>query len=94
MYPYGTRVPPPPPRRDLGLVTGVPPGKDMRPVEVLWDGDGVPRVQGVKEIVCCKQRLIVSEIGNIASSIPRKQVEYTCFSLPKYRVLRFNSLRR
>ena len=28
--------------RDLGPVTGVPPGKDRGPVEVLWDGDGVP----------------------------------------------------
>ena len=28
--------------RDLGPVTGVLPGKDMGPVEVLWDGDGVP----------------------------------------------------
>ena len=26
---------------DLGLVTGVPPRKDMGPVEVLWDRDGV-----------------------------------------------------
>ena len=34
--------------RDLGLVTGVPPpsGKDMGPVEVLWDEDWVP-VPGV-----------------------------------------------
>ena len=29
-------------RRNLGPVTGVPPRKDMGPVEVLWDGDGVP----------------------------------------------------
>ena len=26
----------------LGPVTGVPPGKDMGPVEALWDGDGIP----------------------------------------------------
>ena len=25
---------------DLGAVTGLPPGKDMEPVEILWDGDG------------------------------------------------------
>ena len=30
--------------RDLGPVTGVPLRKDMGPVEVLWDGDGYPRV--------------------------------------------------
>ena len=29
------------PGRDLEPVTGVPPQKDMGPVEVLWDGDGV-----------------------------------------------------
>ena len=35
--------PSPPPRRYLGQMTGVPLlGKDMGPVEVLWDGDGVP----------------------------------------------------
>ena len=28
--------------RDLGLVIGYPPGKDMGPVEVLWDGEGYP----------------------------------------------------
>ena len=28
--------------RDLGPVTGVSPAKAMGPVEVLWDGDGVP----------------------------------------------------
>ena len=28
--------------RDLGPVTGVPPRKDLGPVEVLWDEDGVP----------------------------------------------------
>ena len=28
--------------KDLRLVTGVPPGKNMGPVEVLWNGDGVP----------------------------------------------------
>ena len=27
---------------NLGPVTGVPPRKDMGPVEILWDGDGVP----------------------------------------------------
>ena len=31
------------PWRDLGPVTEVPPGKDMGPVEVLWDGDGYPK---------------------------------------------------
>ena len=30
------------PRRNLRPVTGVPPGKDIEPVEVLCDGDGVP----------------------------------------------------
>ena len=29
-------------RRDLGPVTGVPPRKNMGPVEVLWDGHGAP----------------------------------------------------
>ena len=40
----GDGVPPPwgTPCRDLGPVTGVPPRKDMGPVEVLWDGDGIP----------------------------------------------------
>ena len=28
--------------RDLGPVTGTPPRKDMGPVEVLWDEDGMP----------------------------------------------------
>ena len=32
--------------RDLGPVIGVPPGKDMGPVEVLWDGDGLPPQKG------------------------------------------------
>ena len=27
---------------DPGPVTGVPPGKHMGPVEVLWEGNGVP----------------------------------------------------
>ena len=31
------------PGRDLGLVAGVPCRKDMGPVEVLWDGHGVPQ---------------------------------------------------
>ena len=31
---------PPQQGKDLGPVTGVPPRKDMGPVEVLWDGDG------------------------------------------------------
>ena len=31
-----------PPGRDLGPFTGGPPEKDVGPVEVLWDGDGVP----------------------------------------------------
>ena len=30
------------PIRELGPVTGVPLGKDLGPLEVLWDGDGVP----------------------------------------------------
>ena len=25
---------------------GVPPGKDLSPVEVLWDGDGIPPWKG------------------------------------------------
>ena len=44
-YPIpGLGVPPPwgTPCRDLGPVIGVPPRKDMGPVEVLWDGDGTP----------------------------------------------------
>ena len=32
---------PPTTRKDTRPVTGVPPGKDMGPMEVLWDGDGV-----------------------------------------------------
>ena len=32
--------------RDLKPVTGVPAAKDMGPVEVLWDGDGVPPPKG------------------------------------------------
>ena len=27
----------------MGPGTGVPPGKDMGPVEILWDGDRVPQ---------------------------------------------------
>ena len=30
------------PHPDLRLVAGISPGKDIAPVEVLWDGDGVP----------------------------------------------------
>ena len=37
----GTGVPLPTPSRDLGSVTGVPFRKNMGPVEVLWDGDGL-----------------------------------------------------
>ena len=43
-YPPSTRnwgTPPPGTGRDLGPVIGVFPRKDIRPVEVLWDGDGV-----------------------------------------------------
>ena len=42
--------------RYLGPVTRVPPppGKDMVPVEVLWDGDGVPPRKdiGPVEVLC------------------------------------------
>ena len=39
---WGGTHPGVPPVRDPGPVTGVPHRKDMRPAEVLWDGDGVP----------------------------------------------------
>ena len=40
-----------PPGRDLGIVTGVPPpGKDMGPVEVLWDGDEVPPRKAMRPV--------------------------------------------
>ena len=40
--PSGTGVSRPPPQEgSLRPATRVPPGNDMGPVEVLWDGDGV-----------------------------------------------------
>ena len=51
---------------DLGPVSRVPPGKDMGPVEVLWDGQGVPhpRVDRHIPVKTVPSRRITHACGN------------------------------
>ena len=67
------------PRPDLGPVTGVPPtGKDMGPVEALWDGDGVPtpRRDGW-QTENITSRAVIMRLNEIAFRPSRRDSFYT-----------------